>query len=159
MRLAKEESHQFLEGKVVADFGCGPRGSLCWATSARCRIGIDVLADSYMEFDISEQNMVYVASSEKKIPLPTNYLDIMFTMNALDHTSFIGLMCSEIVRVIKPGGTFIGSFNLAERGTFSEPQTLYEDKLESSLLHRFIPVHREFEDKGTSKLVFRGIKN
>src|SRR5436853_5907059 len=42
--LAGETDDFFLRGKIVADFGCGPQGSLAWATAARLRIGIDVLA-------------------------------------------------------------------------------------------------------------------
>lgn len=158
LHLAREDSQQFLDGKVVGDFGCGPRGSLCWATMARCRIGIDVLADLYSEFDISEHNMVYVVSSERRIPLPSDYFDVMFCMNALDHTSHLSAMCLELLRVIKPGGTLIASFNLLEQGTFSEPQTLDEDKLDRLLLGRFEPVHREVVARNQPKLVFRGIK-
>jgi ubiquinone/menaquinone biosynthesis C-methylase UbiE len=158
LALARENSQQFIEGKVVGDFGCGPRGSLCWATSARCRIGIDVLADLYSEFDIANQDMVYVVSSERNIPLPSGYLDVLFCMNALDHTSHLSAMCRELIRIMKPGGTFVASFNLLERGTFSEPQTLDEDTLDELLLHRFAPLHREITGDSKHKLEFRGIK-
>src|SRR6266487_5111137 len=47
--LAGESTQDFIAGKTVADFGCGPRGSLSWATRAKNRIGIDVLADLYSE--------------------------------------------------------------------------------------------------------------
>jgi len=52
LAVADERSPAFLHAKVVADFGCGPRGSLCWATSARERIGIDVLASADARFGI-----------------------------------------------------------------------------------------------------------
>jgi SAM-dependent methyltransferase len=155
LALAKESSQDFLAGKVVADLGCGPRGSLNWATRARLRIGIDVLSDLYSEFDIANQNMVYIESTETRIPLPSAYIDVLFTMNALDHCSKVESICREIMRIFKPGGTLIASFNLNEPGTFSEPQTLSEQKLDRILLHAFEPAHRELSQEG-SKLHFRG---
>ena len=68
--------------------------------------------------------MVYVISSEKAIPLPSESVDVMFTLNAMDHVVNFGVMLKEIVRVLRPGGYFYGSFNLNEPPTFSEPQTL-----------------------------------
>ena len=49
LAMAQETDDRFLQDKVVADFGCGPRGSLVWAASASMRIGIDVLADQYAD--------------------------------------------------------------------------------------------------------------
>ena len=54
--MAGEESNRFLAGKIVADFGCGPRGSLVWANSAAQCIGIDVLAGRYA--DVFKSNLV-----------------------------------------------------------------------------------------------------
>ena len=134
LAISGESSKDFLAGKIIADFGCGPAGSLCWATPARARIGIDVLADQYTKFNITSHDMVYVQSSEKHIPLPSNYVDVLFTMNAMDHVNYFATVCREIIRIIAPGGLFIGSFNLDEPPTFSEPQTLTEDLVSSSLL-------------------------
>lgn len=137
LAMAQEASAEFVRGKVVADFGCGPRGSLAWADSALLRIGIDVLADRYAdEFtqDIIAHNMVYVKSTEKVIPLPSNMADIMFTLNAIDHVDHFPTICSEIVRVLKPGGDFIASFNLEEKPSASEPQQLNESIVKNHLL-------------------------
>src|SRR2546422_7507970 len=60
LAMAGEKDQTFLRDKVVADFGCGPRGSLCWATEARARIGIDVLADAYQHLGADKHNMQYV---------------------------------------------------------------------------------------------------
>jgi hypothetical protein len=49
LSISDEKDDGFLQGKVVADFGCGPRGSLIWAKSASIRIGIDVLAQRYIQ--------------------------------------------------------------------------------------------------------------
>lgn len=134
LAMASEEDASFLEDKIVADFGCGPRGSLCWAQPARLRIGIDVLADHYMQFGIGTHNVCYVVSSENRIPLPSHYVDVLYTLNALDHVMHFEAICSEMLRILAPGGDFIGSFNLEEPPTASEPQTLTEDRLQSALL-------------------------
>jgi ubiquinone/menaquinone biosynthesis C-methylase UbiE len=113
LMLAQEPDGEFLRDKVVADFGCGPQGSLCWAKMARARIGIDVLADAYAQFKIHDQDMIYVSSSERSIPLPSNYVDVIFTMNAMDHVSSLSTMAAEVVRVVAPGGLFIGAYRRA----------------------------------------------
>lgn len=139
LAMAGENNGDFLKGKIVADFGCGPRGSLAWAKAAHLRIGIDVLADQYMdEFSSStlKHDMLYVKSTENFIPLPDNLVDVMFTLNAIDHVNNFEQMCSEIIRVLKPGGFFVGSFNLEEPASPCEPQQLNEIKIGDGLLNK-----------------------
>lgn len=139
LAMSEESSDDFLEGKIVADFGSGPRGSLVWASSALVRIGIDVLADRYAdEFtdNITSHGMIYLKSTEKVIPLPTDFVDIMFTLNAIDHVDNFSGICDEIVRVLKPGGEFIGSFNLEEPPSHCEPQQLNERIIKENLLNK-----------------------
>ncbi|MCK4653696.1 MAG: methyltransferase domain-containing protein [Candidatus Cloacimonetes bacterium] len=137
LAMAGEKDTSFLDGKIIADFGCGPRGSLCWAKSASKRIGIDVLADKYEKFEISKHNIEYIKNTEKLIPLPSDYVDILFTLNAIDHVSNFDITCKEIVRIIKLGGELIGSFNLNEPKSASEPQTLTEKITQEELLQYF----------------------
>jgi SAM-dependent methyltransferase len=135
LAMASEDDDTFLSNKIVADFGCGPRGSLEWATSAKERIGIDVLADAYVAtFDLSKQSMQYINSSETSIPLPANHVDVLYTVNAIDHVDNFECMCKELLRILKPGGEFIGSFNLHEPATPCEPQTLDEELIREHLL-------------------------
>lgn len=138
LAMAEEHSDNFLKGKIVADFGCGPCGSLVWARSASLRIGIDVLADRYAdEFtsNITSHGMIYLKSTENVIPLPSNFVDIMFTFNAMDHVDNFPAICAEIIRVLKPGGEFIGSFNLEEPASPCEPQQLNEKVIKEHLLN------------------------
>jgi SAM-dependent methyltransferase len=137
LAIAGEADATFLAGKVVADFGCGPRGSLAWAKPAAVRIGIDVLADRYCDDftqDVLAHGMVYLKSTEKVIPLPDEFVDVMFTLNAMDHVADFPTMCSELLRVLKPGGLFVGSFNLGEPPTQTEPQQLDEARIRRYLL-------------------------
>lgn len=138
LTMAEESNDDFLKRMVVADFGCGPRGSLVWANSAFLRIGIDVLADHYAdEFkdNITSHGMVYLKSTEYVIPLPSDFVDIMFTVNALDHVDNFRVMCNEILRVLKPQGDFIGSFNIEEPASPCEPQQLNEKIIKENLLN------------------------
>ena len=137
LAMAEEENDDFLSGKIVADFGCGPRGSLSWAKSALIRIGIDVLVDRYADSFanvMKTHDMIYVKSTEKVIPIPSDFVDVMFTMNAIDHVDDFPTMCAEILRVLKPGGYLIGSFNLEEPLSFAEPQTLSVQDVQTHLL-------------------------
>jgi hypothetical protein len=61
----------------------------------------------------------------------------MFTMNAMDHVQNLRAMAAELHRTIAPGGVLIGSFNLNEPPTESEPQTLTEEIVTETLLRRF----------------------
>jgi SAM-dependent methyltransferase len=67
-------------------------------------------------------------------------VDVLFTLNAIDHVSDFPAMCSEIIRVIRPGGLFVGSFNLNEPWRITEPQQLNEADIALHLLDR-LDVH------------------
>lgn len=142
------------EDKVVCDFGCGPRGSLTWLTGNAHCIGIDVLATAYMnEFpDVLRDNqMTYVTCSENHIPMQSAKADIIFTMNALDHVLNLQEMCDEIVRILKPGGYLIASFNLGEEATVTEPQSLDEAMLNQILLNNFSELSKRIAPKDDEK--------
>lgn len=151
LAMAEEITDEFVEGKIIADFGCGPRGSLTWASSAKLRIGIDVLADRYAdEFpnSILSHGMIYLKCTEKIIPLPSNFVDIMFTLNAIDHVDNFSIMCNEILRVLKPNGVFIGSFNLEEPASPTEPQKLSEKIVKDNLLNKLEVQSYRITEKG-----------
>ena len=157
LAIAGESTDDFTRGKIVADFGCGPRGSLVWASSALLRIGIDVLADRYFdEFktDLALHDMIYLKSTEKSIPLPSNYVEVVFTLNAIDHVDHFTAMCSEILRILKPGGLFIGSFNLEEPETATEPQRLTEEMIKSHLLDKLLVQTYRISEKGPKDNVY-----
>jgi len=136
LAIAAEQDAGFVRDKVVADFGCGPKGSLCWARTAKSRIGIDVVADAYRRFGIADHNMRYVHSTETTIPLPSNCVDVLFTVNAMDHVSSFAVICRELLRILAPGGDLVGSINLDEPERRTEPQTLTEDLVQEHLLNR-----------------------
>ena len=158
LAIAGERDENFLQNKIVADFGCGPRGSLTWAKSAKLRIGIDVIADKYAdEFknNIIRHEMIYLKSTENVIPLPTDFVDVLFTLNALDHVDSFDVMCKEVIRILKPGGLFIGSFNLEEPPTLNEPQSLNEELIKNNLLDHFKILNYRLSQKGPKEDVYK----
>lgn len=139
--IAEQEDDEFLNGKIVADFGCGPRGSLQWTDKPLVKIGVDVLAKDYMDSfgeELAGHNMIYVTSSEKRIPLPTGFVDCIFTINSLDHVDNLQTMVNELLRILKRGGTLMASFNLNEPSTECEPQTLTEAVIKNMILDHFV---------------------
>ena len=133
MRMGNITAQSFFDGKVCLDIGCGPKGSLTWLTNARAAIGLDPLAESYCEFGIANHRMLYLVSAAEHVPLLSSSVDVVFSMNSLDHVDELKQVCREIRRVLKPGGHFIASLNLDEPRTATEPWTLTEE-----LLHKLL---------------------
>ena len=151
LAMAAETDENFIRNKIIADFGCGPRGSLVWAKEALMRIGIDVLVDKYFDYfadNMISHGMIYVKCTENTIPVPTGSIDVLFTLNAMDHTDSFPKMCSEIFRILKPGGELIGSFNLGEPTTVCEPQTLTAELIKTNLLINFSIISYRISNKG-----------
>lgn len=143
--MAQELDDSFLKDKIVVDFGCGPRGSLVWTNAPKLRIGVDVLVDKYFDVfgdEMVEDNYLYIKSTEKYIPIPTEFVDIVYTMNSMDHTENFEVMFNELYRILKIGGEFIGSFNMNEPATPCEPQTLTFEIIESVFSKKFEIQHK-----------------
>jgi SAM-dependent methyltransferase len=157
--MSQELNDSFLKDKIVVDFGCGPRGSLVWTTAPKLRIGVDVLVDKYFDFfgdEMINDNYIYIKSTEKHIPIPTEFADVVYTMNSMDHTDNFEAMLSEIFRILKTGGEFIGSFNMNEPATETEPQTLTFEMIEKIFSQKLQIQHKLTAFKGDSLKPKRG---
>jgi len=158
LAMAKEEDDSFLKNKIVADFGCGPRGSLVWVKSAKLRIGIDVLADRYVDAfkkNITSHGMIYLKSTEKCIPLPDNFVDVIFSLNAIDHVDSFPVMSEEILRTLKLGGMLYCSFNLEEVKSVTEPQVLTEKNINKYLLGKMKIHSYRITNKGPESNIYK----
>lgn len=154
LAIAQEEDDDFLKNKIIVDFGCGPRGSLQWTKKPAVKIGVDVLTERYMEEfgeTLIQHGMIYVTSTEQYIPLPNGIADCVCTINSLDHVNNLEEMSKEILRILKPQGILLASFNLNQSSTECEPQTLTEEKLKQYLLKYF--------EIDTYRLAYPGEKN
>jgi SAM-dependent methyltransferase len=119
--------------KAVIDIGCGPRGSLEWATMAAERVGLDPLADQYLKLGASKHAMKYVTAPSENIPFPDGYFDIVTCLNALDHVDKISETIAEIKRVTRKGGFFLVSVEIDHLPTPMEPLVLTERDMDQFL--------------------------
>ncbi len=127
----------YYSGKRVLDIGCGPRGSLEWADNTLDRIGIDPLANDYMQFDISKLKMTYILSGSEHIPFPDNYFDIITSFNSLDHVDDLDATIEQIKLKLKQKGLFLLMTEVNHEPTPTEPIVF-----DFSVVSKFLP---EFE--------------
>jgi ubiquinone/menaquinone biosynthesis C-methylase UbiE len=127
-------TREFYTNKKILDIGCGPRGSLEWATEASVRIGLDPLADAYRKLGTDQHAMEYVACGAEQMPFPDGAFDVVCSLNSLDHVDDLERVISEIVRVIAPGGQFLLLTDIHREPTTLEPAAFSWD-----VLGKFLP--------------------
>lgn len=120
-------------GKVLLDVGCGPRGSLEWASHAARRFGLDPLANQYLMLGAIEHGMQYLCAPSERIPVPDGYCDAVFSFNSLDHVEDVERTLAEIGRITRPGGLFLLLVEVNHEPTACEPHRLTPDGLTASL--------------------------
>lgn len=118
---------EFYRDKRVLDLGCGPRGSLEWASMAAERVGLDPLVDSYRSLGIERHAMRYVAAPAEAIPFPDGHFDVVSSFNSLDHVDDLDRTIAEIARVTAPGGLFLLITEVDHPPTVCEPVTFSWD--------------------------------
>jgi SAM-dependent methyltransferase len=116
----------FYRGKTILDIGCGPRGSLEWASEASERIGLDPLAKEYLRMGADKHAMRYIDAPAERMPFSDGYFDVVCTFNSLDHVSDLGAAVSEIRRVLRPGGTLLITVEVDHPPNACEPITIHD---------------------------------
>jgi SAM-dependent methyltransferase len=111
-------------GKRVLDIGCGPRGSLEWATHAARRVGLDPLVPVYRRLGIDQHAMEYVAAPAEAQPFPDASFDIITSINSLDHVDDLEATIEEIDRILAPGGLLLIVVEVGHAPTIAEPHRL-----------------------------------
>jgi SAM-dependent methyltransferase len=117
-------STDFFTGKRVLDIGCGPCGSLEWATMAAERVGLDPLAEDYREFGIDRHAMRYATAPAEDIPFADASFDVVALLNSLDHVDDIRRAIAEASRVSTDGATLLLTVEVRHRPTAAEPHWL-----------------------------------
>ena len=97
---------EWYAGKRLLDVGCGPRGSLEWATHAAERVGVDPLADTYRALGTEQHQMRYVRASAERLPFPDGAFDVVSSFNSLDHGQDAETAAAELLRVCRPAESF-----------------------------------------------------
>jgi len=111
----------FYDGARMLDIGCGPRGSLEWASGAAERVGLDPLVPVYRELGIDEHEMTYVASGSEDIPFDDGHFDVVSSFNSLDHVDDLHRTIAELKRVLRSGGTLLLLTDVNHDPTPTEP--------------------------------------
>jgi SAM-dependent methyltransferase len=142
----------FYDGKVLLDIGCGPRGSLEWATGAARRIGLDPLAKEYLRLGADRHHMDYIAASSEAIPLADASCDAVFSFNSLDHVEDVERSAAEIRRVLRPGGIFLLLVDVNHPPTDCEPHELTPGRLRDLFTDGFRRERFEILEPGESGL-------
>jgi SAM-dependent methyltransferase len=119
------------EGKSIVDIGCGPRGSLEWATNAAKRVGLDSLVPQYKRLGIDKHGMTYVAHGIESTPFSDGEFDFVASVNSLDHVDDLDLAIKEIKRITKVGGLFLLLVEVNHEPTVCEPHSLTWSVVES----------------------------
>ena len=125
-------------GKFVVDIGCGPRGTLEWATMASRRVGVDPLANEYLRLGASRHKMEYIDAGSENIPLEDAACDILCSFNSLDHVQDVSRTLAEIKRLVCPGGLFLLLVEANHPPTACEPHELSPGKLIELLNPEFV---------------------
>ncbi|MFN2442048.1 MAG: class I SAM-dependent methyltransferase [Thermoanaerobaculia bacterium] len=131
-------SPSFYEGKAVVDIGCGPRGSLEWATMASRRIGIDPLAEKYLALGADRHAMEYITSGAESIPLPDGAFDVVCSFNSLDHVESVEQSVAEIKRITRSGGSLLLLVEVNHPPTACEPHELSPRRVLDLLAPEFV---------------------
>jgi SAM-dependent methyltransferase len=134
--------------KRILDVGCGPRGSLDWATDAAARVGLDPLADEYLALGVDAGAMEYVRGVAERMPFPTDSFEVVASINALDHVDDVRRAAAEMVRVLRPGGLLLLATELNHRARLTEPQTFGWEVVELFAPPLELVEERRYEDSG-----------
>ncbi|MFH1201766.1 MAG: class I SAM-dependent methyltransferase [Candidatus Omnitrophota bacterium] len=103
---------QFVSGKLVLDAGCGARrGPWLLAQTAEKVIGVDysVKAIDYVRRHFSKVNVEYKVMDCCNLGLSDNTFDTVVSLEVIEHIQDQKKYLSEMLRVLKPGGLYIGS--------------------------------------------------
>lgn len=130
-------THSDFQDKVILDIGCGPRGSLEWASMTSRRIGLDPLAKEYLQLGAKEHQMEYMDAPSEHIPLEDAECDAVFSFNSLDHVEDVEQTLSEIKRILRAGGLFLLIVEINHKPTACEPHRLDPQGLLDALKPEF----------------------
>ena len=102
------------EGKTVLDLGCN-RGYLLHSFLQYEKfepIGAD-LVSYYLKDAVRDygNHIRFLQSTPSSIPLPSSSVDIVYTIDTIEHLSKPKEILSDVYRVLRPGGVFLVHFN------------------------------------------------
>lgn len=146
----------FYQGKKVLDIGCGPRGSLEWATESET-YGLDPLVNQYKKLGIDQHRMQYIQGNCENIPFDNDYFDVVASFNSLDHVDDLEKSISEIKRIVKTDGHFLLIADIHDNPTVCEPSPFSWDISERFLPEFSVVKEQHFEGEKLYKSIREGV--
>lgn len=112
-----EVEPSFFSGKRVLEIGCGPQGFSAGLVQLvqkqpEILVIVDSLLDKYQDFptfSLFGNKAVKIAAPGEEIPVPSDFFDIVFCQNVLDHVNKPAKVVGETLRVLRQGGTALVS--------------------------------------------------
>jgi SAM-dependent methyltransferase len=95
------------QGKVVVEIGCGPTGGVLKFIKARLRIGIEPLANRFLEKgfeNILNPDILLLDSFGEQVPLVNGFADVVCCMHSLGHVRQPERVLAETDRILKEEG-------------------------------------------------------
>lgn len=141
----------FFVDKRVADIG---PGAVCFleASGARLGIAIEPLALEFIEHRLLLQrdHVVYLPVAAENLPMAEGSIDIVVSRNNLDHVFDPGLVISEALRILRPGGLFLLIVHLEPQASVTEPHAFDFDDIRR-LTRSFVTVDETIHRGGRTE--------
>jgi ubiquinone/menaquinone biosynthesis C-methylase UbiE len=103
---------EVVKGKVVLDLASGAGyGTHMIAQQAKKVYGIDYSADAvaYAQKHYGAKNIEYKVGDAHEIPLPDDSVDVVVSLETIEHLQKPAKFVAEVKRILRPGGQFIVS--------------------------------------------------
>ena len=103
---------KIVKGKTVLDIASGAGyGTKLIASAAKQVYGIDYSEDAieYAKKHYGAQNITYRVGDAHEIPLDDNSVDIVVSLETIEHLKRPATFVNEVKRILKPGGQFVVS--------------------------------------------------
>ncbi len=145
----KESIDEWCSTRSVIEVGAGPYPSIATAHKGwRLAVAVDPLASLYIEEGLLTEkavDIVYIETPGEKIPLPSDFADIIINENCLDHVSAPETVVSEMMRLLKPYGYLWFYVDLSRYVDNMHPHAMNENKVRKFLCD-FELVHETIND-------------
>ncbi len=109
-----------VKDKFVVDVGCGggKHASIILQMGAAEVLGVDInetmIAEAKKREKDTKKSLRFEVADGRKLPVADSSVDIIFSNFVIHYFEKTEEVFSEIARVLKPGGMFVGTFNMSD---------------------------------------------